>query len=209
MKAAIYARVSTDRQGTENQLRELRAYCGRQGWEIAGEYVDEDVEGKVERKPRLEALLLDAHQRKFDVVAFWALDRVTRRGPKDALDFLHRLGQSGVEFVSYQEPYLRGLGDFRDMVVDIVATIANVETKRMSERIRAGMRRAKEEGRHLGRPPKTYPVGPAEIVKERAAGASWGALGAKYGLARTSVRSLYQKGLVDSPGPGTGPEVAD
>ena len=199
MKAAIYARVSTDRQESMNQIAELREYAARQGWEIVREYVDEDVRGK-DRKPQLKALLLDAHQRRFDVAIFWALDRLTRAGVKDAIDILHRLGSSGVDFVSFREPYLTSLGPFRDMVVGILATIANVETVRMSERIRSGLSRAKAEGKHVGRPRASYPVSPAQIAQERAQGASWGSLASKYSLPRTSVRRLYQKGLTENDG---------
>jgi len=199
MKAALYARVSTDRQESMNQIAELREYAARQRWEIVQEYVDEDVRGKA-RKPQLEALLLDAHQRRFDVAIFWALDRLTRAGEKDAIDILHRLGSSGVDFVSFRESYLTALGPFRDMVVGILATIANVETVRMSERIRSGLSRAKAEGKHVGRPRAVYPVSPAEIAQERAQGASWGSLASKYSLPRTSVRRLYQKGLTETDG---------
>jgi len=83
MKAAIYARVSTDRQESMNQIAELRAFCERKDWEIVREYVDEDVRGK-DRKPQLEALLEAAHQKRFDVAVFWALDRLTRAGVKDS-----------------------------------------------------------------------------------------------------------------------------
>lgn len=194
MKAAIYARVSTDRQEAENQLRELRAYCERQGWHIVREYVDEDVRGKA-RKPQLETMLLDAHQRRFDLAVFWALDRLTRAGVRDAIDILYRLTASGADFVSFREPYLTSLGPFRDMVVGILATIANVETERMSERIKAGLSRAKAQGRHVGRPEVAYPVSPAQIAQERAQGASWGEMARRYSLPRTSVRRLYQKAL--------------
>jgi DNA invertase Pin-like site-specific DNA recombinase len=149
MKAAIYARVSTDRQESMNQVAELREYAARQGWEIVREYVDEDVRGK-DRKPQLEALLLDAHQRRFDVAIFWALDRLTRAGVKDAIDILHRLGSSGVDFVSFRESYLTSLGPFRDTVVGILATIANVETARMSERIKAASRARRPRGSTSG-----------------------------------------------------------
>ena len=84
MRAAIYARVSTDRQESMNQIAELRAFCDRKGWTIVREYVDEDIGGKQERKPRLESLLGDAHRGEFQIVAFWSLDRLTRRGPDDA-----------------------------------------------------------------------------------------------------------------------------
>jgi len=196
LKAALYARVSTDRQEAENQLRELRAYCARQGWEIVKEYVDEDVRGRA-RKPQLEALLLDAHQRRFDVAVFWALDRLTRAGVRDAIDNLHRLTASGVDFVSFREPYLTSLGPWRDVIVAIIATVANVESVRFGERVRAGLARARAQGKRLGRPRAEYPVSPAQIVRERVQGASWGSLARKYSLPRTSVRRLYQKGLVE------------
>ena len=199
MRAAIYARVSTDRQESMNQIAELRDYCVRQRCEIVREYIDEDVRG-TDRKPQLEALLEAAHQRRFDVAVFWALDRLTRAGVKDAIDILHRLGSSGVDFVSFREPYLTSLGPFRDMVVGILATIANVETVRMSERIRSGLARAKAEGKHVGRPRASYSVSPGQIAQERAAGASWGSLASKYSLPRTSIRRLYQKGLTENDG---------
>lgn len=201
-KAGVYARVSSDRQESANQLAELREYCARRGWEIAHEYVDEDVRG-TDRGPQLEAFLRDAHKRRFDVAVFWALDRLTRAGLKDAIECLYRLSGSGVEFVSYQEEYLTSFGPWRDAVVGLIATMANVETQRMSERIRAGIARARAEGRKLGRPVRAYPVEPAVIVQERAAGASWGALARKYRLPRSSARRLYQKALAKK---GTPPE---
>lgn len=194
MKAAIYARVSTDRQEAENQLRELRAFCERKEWQIAREYVDEDVRGK-DRKPQLEALLLDAHQKQFDVAIFWALDRLTRAGVKDAIDILYRLTASGVDFVSFREEYLNSLGPWRDAVIGLLATVANVETVRMSERIRAGLARARSQGIHIGRPRRAYPVEPAQIAQERAQGASWGVLASRYGLPRSSVRRLCQNAV--------------
>src|SRR2546427_11288567 len=97
-----------------NQIAELREYAARQDWEIIREYVDEDVRGR-DRKPQLEALLLDAHQRRLDVAIFWALDRLTRAGVKDALDILHRLGSAGVDFVSFRESYLTSICPFRAM----------------------------------------------------------------------------------------------
>jgi len=194
MKAALYARVSTDRQEAKNQLRELRAYCARQGWEVVREYVDEDVRSKA-CKPQLEALLLDAHQKRFDVAVFWALDRLTRAGVRDAIDILHRLTASGVDFVSFREPYLTSLGPWRDAIVAIIATVANVESVRFGERVRAGLARARAQGKRLGRPRAEYPVSAAQIARERAQGASWGEMARKYSLPRTSVRRLYQKGL--------------
>ena len=194
MKAALYARVSTDRQETENQLRELRAFCERKGWEVAREYVDEDVRGKA-RKPQLEALLTDAHQKRFDVAVFWALDRLTRAGVKDAIDILYRLTACGIDFVSFREEYLNSLGPWRDAVIGLLATVANVETVGMSERIKAGIARARADGHRIGRPPAASAQVCAELVQKREGGASWGQLASEYHLPRSTARRLYHKGL--------------
>jgi DNA invertase Pin-like site-specific DNA recombinase len=197
MRVAIYARVSTDRQEPLNQLTELRAYCARKEWEIAAEYVDEDVSG-TGPKPQLDALLTEAHRKRFDLVAFWALDRLTRAGGKDALDILYRLSASGVDFVSYQEPYLTSLGPFRDMVVGILGTIANLESRRISERIKSGLARARSQGRKIGRPSVATPGMCAEIVQKRNGGLPWGQVAREYHLPRSTARRLYHKGLAIS-----------
>lgn len=194
MKAAIYARVSTDRQETLNQVRELREYAARHSWEIVQEYVDEAVSGKSDTKPQLEAMLLATHQKKFSVLIFWSLDRLTRKGALDALEILERLGAMGVDFVSFREPYISSMGPFRDVVVALVATIARFETERMSERIRAGLARARAEGKRLGRPPADYHGKQAAIVKDRRRGASWGQLASKYRITKSAARRLCQKG---------------
>src|SRR5437870_4103715 len=195
MRAAIYARVSTDRQETLNQLRELREYCARQGWEVAREYVDQDVRGK-DRKPELERLLLDAHQKRFDVAIFWALDRISRKGALDALSILDQFAKFGVKFISFTEPYISSVGPFSDVVVTLIATVANFEAGRMSERIRAGLARARADGKRVGRPPLTADA--TQVVRDRAQGASWSELAEKYRISRSSARRLYQKGLMKS-----------
>ena len=193
MKAAIYARVSTDRQETENQIRELREYCARQGWTIVQEFVDEDVRGK-DRKPQLDAMLLAAHQRKFDTAIFWALDRISRKGALDALNILDQFTRFGVKFVSFTEPYIATVGPFSDVVVALIATIAAFESKRLSERVRAGLSRARAQGKRIGRPRASDDRKAAQIVKERATGASWNVLARKYPeISRTSIRRLCQK----------------
>ncbi len=226
MRAALYARVSTDRQETENQLWELRAYCQRQGWEIFREYVDEDVSGKADRKPKLEALKVDAHRRRFDVVVFWALDRLTRKGVKDAIDILHYFAACGVDFISHQEPYLKTLGPWRDAVVALIATIANFELERSRERIRSGMETAKDKGVVTHRHPHgcrcgfvgangkvhdgsdAYPD-PVEIARLRSTGLSWGGLSKETNLPKTTLRRMVQKGLSKLQGEGTGPEMGN
>lgn len=149
---AIYARVSTrDRQEVENQLRELRAYSQKQGWKIVGEYVDHESGGKADR-PQFRRLFDDAHKRNFDMVLFWALDRFSREGVLRTLTYLNDLESSGVEFKSYAERYIDSSGLFKEAILAILATLAKQERIRLSERVKAGLDRARSEGKRLGRP---------------------------------------------------------
>ncbi|MCA8831489.1 recombinase family protein [Hymenobacter pini] len=102
MKVAIYARVSTrDKdQDNENQLRELRAFAERKGYSVYQEYTDQESGGKADR-PQFQQLFLDAHQRRFDVVIFWALDRFSREGVVEILNHLQKLSAAGVQFLSF------------------------------------------------------------------------------------------------------------
>jgi DNA invertase Pin-like site-specific DNA recombinase len=149
-KVAIYARVSTrDRQETENQLRELRAYCRKQDWTVVGEYVDRESGGTANR-PQFRRLFQDAHQRKFDLVLFWALDRFSREGVLRTLTYLNELEAAGVQFKSYAERYIDSSGLFKEAILAILATLAKQERIRLAERVKAGLDRARAEGKRLG-----------------------------------------------------------
>jgi DNA invertase Pin-like site-specific DNA recombinase len=156
-RIALYARVSTKdgRQDTENQLIQLRKYCSKQGWEIAGEYVDHET-GGTSKRPHFQRMFADAGQRKFDLVLFWSLDRLSREGVSATLNHLERLTAAGVEWRSYTEQYLDSCGVFRDAVLSILATIAKQERIRRSERAAAAIARLRRQGKtdHLGRKPK-------------------------------------------------------
>lgn len=150
---ALYARVSTrDRQAVENQLRELRDYCRNRGWVIAGNYVDLES-GAVAEREAFQRLFIHAHQLKFNTVLFWALDRFSREGVRETLNYLKQLEDGGISFKSYTEPYLDTLGPFRDAVIGILASLAKQEVIRRSERVRAGMARAKAQGKPISRSP--------------------------------------------------------
>ncbi len=158
-RVAIYARVSTNKkvgdsnyQETENQLLQLREYCERNGWKIISEYVDRESGGSSSRK-NFKKLFQDAQKRKFDIVLFWALDRFTREGTLKALHYLQELEHYGIFFYSYTEAYLNNMGAFRDVVISILATIAKQERIRQSERVKAGLERARRQGKRLGRKP--------------------------------------------------------
>jgi DNA invertase Pin-like site-specific DNA recombinase len=153
LRVALYARVSKDdgKMEVENQLHELREFCARSGWTVSNEYIDKMSGGKSDR-PQFVKLFEDASKRKFDLVLFWALDRFSREGTLATLQHLQNLSASGVNWRSYQEAYLDSCGPFKDVVVSLMATLAKQERLRISERTKAGLRRARRAGKVLGRP---------------------------------------------------------
>jgi len=146
-KVALYARVSTKdgRQETENQMLQLRDYCGKQGWAIVAEYVDHESGGH-SRRPHFQQMFKDAQAGKFDLLLFWSLDRLSREGAAETLNHLNRLTAAGVYWRSLQEGYLDSTGLFRDAVIAILAVIAKQERIRRSERAAAAVARLRRQG---------------------------------------------------------------
>jgi len=169
-RVALYARVSTKdgRQDTENQLIALRDYCAKQGWEIAGEYVDHET-GGTSKRPHFQRMFADARARKFDLVLFWSLDRLSREGVSATLNHLERLTAAGVNWRSYTEQYLDSCGLFGDAVIGILAVIAKQERVRRSERASAAVARLRRQGHteHLGRPRLVVDRGKARRLHEK------------------------------------------
>jgi DNA invertase Pin-like site-specific DNA recombinase len=152
-RAALYVRVSTrdKRQETANQLRQLRELARRQGWHVVNEFVDRESGGKANR-PQFARMFEDAAERKFDLLLFWSLDRFSREGVSRTFAYLERLKSNGVDWWSLKEEYLRSIGPFADAVLAILAVVAKQERVRISERVLAGLERARSEGKRLGRP---------------------------------------------------------
>lgn len=151
MRIAIYARVSTDKQENGNQLDQLREFAARQGWEIAVEFVDTVSGSGKKARPQFEHMMLAASQRRFDLLLFWRLDRLSREGVRMTLTYLERLDSWGVAWRSYQEPYLDSCGVMKDMVISVMALMAQQERIAISERTKAGLARAVKAGKRLGR----------------------------------------------------------
>lgn len=189
MKIAVYARVSTRDKGqdTENQLAQLREFCQKQGWQITREYIDHETGSKSDRQ-EFQAMFADASKRKFDLLLFWSLDRLSREGVLETLQHLNRLTSYGVGYKSYTEMYLDSCGIFKDAVIGILAVIAKQERVRLSERTRAGLALARSKGHRLGRP--RLQVGLAEIARLKAQGHSQRAIGRSLGISEASVRRL-------------------
>src|SRR5215470_15544634 len=146
MRAAVYARVSTVDQEPENQLQEDRRYVQARGWK-AVEYVDRGVSGAKDRRPALDDLVRDARRRRFDVVVCWRLDRLGR-SLKHLITLLDELQALGVSFVSLNEGIDLGTPAGR-LQLHILAALAEFERARIQERVRAGLARAKSQGRRL------------------------------------------------------------
>src|SRR3954452_5798485 len=149
-RAALYMRVSTLDQHPETQLHDLRALVAQRGYQITKEYTDR-ISGAKAKRPGLDQLLFDARRGLFDVVVVWAFDRLAR-SVKHLLEVLDELNHCGIEFVSFRENIDTG-GPLGRAVIIIVGAIAELERNLIIERVRAGMRRAKLEGRHIGRFP--------------------------------------------------------
>ena len=162
--AALYVRVSTGKQDAENQLLQLRPYCERSGYTIYKEYMD-IISGGEENRPAFSQLFKDAHQKKFDILVFWSIDRFSRSGLSYTMQKLQELKNLRIDWESYQEPYFRTVGPFGDALIGIMATLAKIEKDRISERTKAGLARRKAAGNILGRP-----KGSKDKVKRRTLG---------------------------------------
>ncbi len=152
-KAALYIRVSTDRQDPRNQVGPLKALAKARGWEISKVYRDVEKGGNP-RRIALNQLMHDARLGKFQVIAFWAWDRVTRGGAKAALELMERWKGWGLVWESLQEPFLSSAADphTAELLLSIVAWSAKEESRRISERTRAVLARRRALGVRIGRP---------------------------------------------------------
>jgi DNA invertase Pin-like site-specific DNA recombinase len=197
LNVAVYTRVSTLDKGQdpENQLRELRAFVERKasdGWTLAHEFV-EKVSGKTaDKRPAFRKTLDAASRREFDVVLFWSLDRFSREGVLATLQHLKALSSHGVEWFSFREEYLRSIGPFKDAVLGILAAIAEQERIRLSERVVAGLSRARAAGKVLGRP--TAKVRLARVQELRQRGLSLREIADKTGVSTMTAQRLLKRG---------------
>jgi DNA invertase Pin-like site-specific DNA recombinase len=194
MKIALYARVSTKDKGQDyaNQLLELKAFIERkanEGWLLSAEYVDK-ASGKSADRPAFRKMLDAASRKEFDMVLFWSLDRFSREGVLETLQHLKALTSHGVEWFSYREEYLRSIGPFRDAVLGILAAIAKQERIRLSERVVAGLSRAKAQGKTLGRPKAA--VRPERVLALREKGLSLRAIATMTGVSVMTVQRIVE-----------------
>jgi len=195
-RAALYCRVSTVDQHPETQLHELRQFTSQRGLQVVKEYTDHGISGTRARRPGLDQMMDDARRRRFDVVLVWAFDRMAR-SVRHFLEILDEFNHLNIEFVSFRENIDTGGPLGRAMVV-IVSAIAELERNLIVERVRAGMRRARAEGRQIGR--ARLDVNREQVVHDRRSGMSLTRVATKHGISRASVcRLMKELGAGDVP----------
>ena len=189
-KAALYCRISTGDQNLDTQLLDLREMAKQRGFELVGEYTDVISGGKAKRSG-LDRLIADARRRQFDVVLVAAFDRVAR-SVKHFLEVLDELNRLGIEFVSLRENIDTG-GALGRALLTIIAAIAELERSLIVERVKAGMRRAKLEGRRIGRQPLN--IDREQVVADRKSGMSLTMVAKKHRISRASVCRLVREAV--------------
>jgi DNA invertase Pin-like site-specific DNA recombinase len=186
-RAALYLRVSTLDQHPETQLYDLRQMAAQRGYQIVEEYTDR-ISGAKAKRPGLDAMMHDARRGRFDVVLVWASDRIAR-SVKHFLDVLDELNRLNVEFVSFREQIDTG-GPLGRAVVVIIGAIAELERNLIIERVRAGMRRARLEGRHIGRKPLVLDRN--AILRDRQHGQSLSQLAKGHLVSRATIHRVLR-----------------
>lgn len=188
MRAALYARVSTNGQDADLQLREFREFCQRRDWSVAGEYIDTGISGSKDRRPELDRLMADAKRRKFDSVVVYRYDRFAR-SLRHLVNALEEFRALGIDFVSIHEGVDTSTPNGR-LIFGIFGSIAEFERELIRDRVRSGMRSARARGRKIGRPRTA--VNATRIAGLRSQGASWSEVCSETGLsAGTAKRAFY------------------
>jgi len=194
MRAAIYCRVSTLDQNPQSQLLDLQQLASQRDFEVVKAYTDHGVSGTRTRRPALDEMLADARRGRFDVLLIWSCDRIAR-STRHLLEVLDELSRLQIQFVSFREA-LDTSGALGRAVTVIIGAVAELERSLIIERVRAGMRRAKLEGRHIGRKPLDLDT--TAIIGDRAKGLSLRQVAKSHQISTATVRrilSAHQPGV--------------
>jgi DNA invertase Pin-like site-specific DNA recombinase len=188
-RAALYVRVSTDRQQVENQVAEVRQLAVARGFDPV---IYEEVESAAKARPVFDRMLADVRAGRVHAVAVWALDRL-HRSMTGAITTVLELDRLGVPVLSVREGWLDTSGPVRPLLVAIFGWVAEQERTRLIERTKAGLERARREGKRLGRPPASAVLLHAarDLV---AAGMPVAEAARQKGLSRSSLRRFLADG---------------
>ena len=165
MKVAIYTRVSTDDQTEQNQVAILEKWATDRGWEVYGRYCDVGSAWQEKGdRAALNRLLVDCDRGAAKLVLVYDLSRLTRKGPLEMLMTLKRFSQHGAQVYSYSETWLNVPSEFNEVLVAFYGYFAELFSRQLSARTKAGMARAKAQGKHIGRPRKKDAVTDATLL---------------------------------------------
>jgi DNA invertase Pin-like site-specific DNA recombinase len=192
-RAALYCRVSTVDQHPETQLNELRQFAANRGFKVVGEYTDHGYSGARARRPELDRMMDDAQRHRFDVLLVWACDRLAR-STKHLLQTIDELNGMGIQFLSQREA-IDTEGPLGRAIIVIVSAMAELERCIIIERVKAGMRRARLEGRQIGR--SRLDVNRQQVIQDRLSGLSLTQVAKKHGISRASVCRLMKEANSD------------
>ncbi len=195
-RVAIYARVSTESQTTDNQLVDLRRYCIERGWTIAGEFTDNGISGTVASRPSLDRLMEAVRKRKgIDGVLVWRFYRFAR-SVKHLVGALVEFRGLGVQFISFQENIDTG-SPLGAAIFTIIAAMAALERDIIVDRVKAGLRRASCAGTKLGRPVAAFDVARAAAL--RSSGLSIRAIAKELNQPKSVIERALKSGTVLVP----------
>jgi DNA invertase Pin-like site-specific DNA recombinase len=190
MKIAIYARVSTKDQSCEMQIRELRLYCEARGFDVVREYIDIGQSGAKDSRPELNKLMDDARKRRFDAIIVWRFDRFAR-STQHLLSALEEFRSLGIQFISYHEN-IDTRSPLGQALFTIVSAVAQLERDLIRERVSAGIRNARANGKKLGRPKSKADL--ERILELKAQGHSLRKIAEMLGVGYGTVRSKLANG---------------
>lgn len=168
MKVALYVRVSTNNQTTENQINELERVAQCRGWNIVAKYKDDGISGSKGRteRPALDALMKGATRREFDLIAVWSIDRLGR-SLQHLVETVNELNSVGVDLYVHQQAIDTSTPAGK-LAFSVFGALAEYERELIRDRVKAGLDRAKRNGTKLGRPTNLNESVKSAIVALRA-----------------------------------------
>ncbi len=188
-RVALYVRVSTKDQSVDMQLNDLERYAKERGFNVFKVYRD-NISGTKNTRPGLDLLMNDAKKRKFNMVLVWRFDRFAR-STKHLVNALYEFRNLGIDFISYQEN-IDTSSPLGEAIFTIISAMATLERDIIAERVRGGLRRARANGKRLGRPKSKVDIG--KVIEYRKQNKSIRQIASKMNLSRGTVERTLKTG---------------
>ena len=190
-KVAVYVRVSTKDQSVGMQLNDLERYSRERGFDVFKVYQDNGISGTKDNRPGLNQLMDDTRKRKFDVVLVWRFDRFAR-STKHLVNALYEFRNLGIDFISYQEN-IDTSSPLGEAIFTIISAMSKLERDIIAERVKGGLRKARANGKRLGRPETG--VDASRVIEYKEQGKSIREIAKEMGLSRGKVERTLKLGV--------------